>query len=167
MNEIIGPGRVGDATIVALQHDCSARKFNEPGSLLQSSAVRRMNLSMDNSAQFLHARLSGSFSLEEGTRTYLEILAAVDRDEATKVLVDGRRITGEPKTLERFYYGSFVAEAVIALCEARNRPMPRFSYVLVPPVIDEDRFGNTVAASRGMDVKTFDDMGAALKWLGV
>jgi hypothetical protein len=124
-----------------------------------------MNLTVDNSPSFLNAVLSGEFTLEEAERTFAQILEAVERYEATRVLVDGRGITGHPTTMERFYYGEFVAQAVNAFCQRQNRPTPKFSYVLIKPVVDDDRFGNTVAANRGMDVKTFEDVDAAVEWL--
>ena len=126
-----------------------------------------MDLSIDNSARFLHACLSGEFSLEEAERTFMDILKAIDRYQAMKVLVDGRAITGEPMTMERFFYGQFVAEAVIAWSQTQNRRMPRFAYVLVKPVLDDQRFGNLVATNRGMTVKTFDNVGDAVEWLTV
>ena len=54
----------------------------------------------------------GEFSLEEAKRTFLEMLEAVARHKVRKVLFDGRGLAGEPKTMERFYYGEFVARAV-------------------------------------------------------
>jgi hypothetical protein len=126
-----------------------------------------MDLSIENAPNFLHTRLSGEFSLEEAERTFLDILEAVDRYEATNVLVDGRGVTGEPFTMERYYYGTFVAEAVIGLCQTRNRRIPKFAYVLEEPVLDKQRFGNLVATNRGMIVKTFDNVDDAVEWLAL
>jgi hypothetical protein len=124
-----------------------------------------MDLSTNNSSDLLYASLSGEFSLDEAKRTFLQILEGVERFEVKKVLVDGRAITGHPTTMERFYYGEFVAHAVIDLCMKRNRTVPKFSYVLLKPVLDGQRLGETVALNRGMNVKTFDDLDDALKWL--
>ena len=113
----------------------------------------------------LYAIYSGDFALAEAERTFLQILEALERHKMQKVLVDGRAITGEPETMERFFYGEFVAEEVTKL---RNRVMchnPQFAYVLVVPVLDRRRFGETVAVNRGMFVKAFDNLNDALQWL--
>jgi hypothetical protein len=36
---------------------------------------------------------------------------AVARYKAMKVLFDGRKITGNPETMERFYYGEFASQS--------------------------------------------------------
>jgi hypothetical protein len=56
----------------------------------------------------------GEFSLQEAERTFLEMLEAVARYKVEKVLFDGRRLTGAPKTMERFYYGEFAADSVLS-----------------------------------------------------
>ena len=124
-----------------------------------------MDLYLDNHSDFLSARISGEFELEEAERTFLRILEAIDRYGASKILVDGRGLSGRPLTVERFYYGTFVANAVVDLCQRKNRPMPKFSYVLQEPVLDLRRYGNRVAVARGMKVRTFDDLDVAQEWL--
>jgi hypothetical protein len=42
---------------------------------------------------------------------------------------------------------------------------PRFAYVLEKPVLDPERLGETVARNRGMDVKAFDNIEEADRWL--
>ena len=125
-----------------------------------------MDLSLNLSGEILFASLSGEFSLAEAQRTFLQILEAVEQHNVDKVLVDGRAVTGQPTTMERFHYGDFLANAVLDLCVRRGRRAPRFSYVLLAPVLDEQRLGETVAVNRGMIVKTFDNVENALRWLG-
>ncbi len=40
-----------------------------------------------------------------------------------------------------------------------------FAHVLKEPVLDPQRFGETVALNRGMNVRTFDNLEDALAWL--
>ena len=42
---------------------------------------------------------------------------------------------------------------------------PRFAYVLEEPMLDPERFGETVAVNRGMRVRAFDNLEAARAWL--
>ena len=130
--------------------------------------TRTMELTLRNRTDrgFLHATLSGDFSLAEAQTTFLQILESVELHKVKKVLVDGRAINGAPTTMERFYYGEFVANAVTELRSRVEIDLPMFSYVLIEPVLDPGRYGETVAVNRGMFVKTFDNLADALEWLG-
>ena len=65
-----------------------------------------MSLSLKISArpENLHVAAAGPYSLEEAKRTFLEVLAAVEKHKLGKVLFDGRDITGSPAAIERFFY---------------------------------------------------------------
>jgi hypothetical protein len=127
-----------------------------------------MKLKVSAESGFLRVDAVGEFSLAEAERTFLEMLEAVARHKVRKVLFDGRGLAGEPETMERFLYGEFVARA---FAEFADRGMlsrsTQFGYVLDEPVLDTRRFGETVAVNRGMVVKTFDNLQAALGWLGI
>jgi len=117
---------------------------------------------------FVRAKTDGKFDIENAKGTFLEILDLIDQHKAVKVLLDHRALSGEPTVIERFYYGEFVADAVNGL---RSRgwigAMPQFAYVMLEPVLDPMRLGETVAVNRGMNVKTFEDESEALEWLDV
>jgi hypothetical protein len=116
----------------------------------------------------LRVTATGEFSLEEAERTFLEILDAVAHHKAKKVLFDGRELKGDPETIERFFFGTFAADAVMKHIIGRGVPRaPQFAYVLEEPVLDPQKFGETVAVNRGMWVKVFDNLEDALGWLRV
>jgi hypothetical protein len=116
---------------------------------------------------FLNVGARGEFSLQEAERTFLEMLEAVARDKVKKVLFDGRRLTGDPDTMERFYYGEFAADSVFKFRDRGIFPYTKFAYVLKEPVLDPLRFGEIVAVNRGMHVKAFDNLEDAVGWLGI
>jgi hypothetical protein len=95
------------------------------------------------------------------------MLEAVGLHKADKVLFDGRKLTGKPETIERFYYGEFAAQTVANFAERGVSRATQFAYVLREPVLDPKRFGETVAVNRGMFVKAFDSLEDALGWLGI
>jgi hypothetical protein len=136
--------------------------------LLEAGVKMSMKLEVCPESGFLKVDAVGEFSLAEAKRTFLEMLEAIARHKVRKVLFDGRGLAGEPKTIERFYYGEFVARAV---AEFADRGMlsrsTQFGYVLEEPVLDTRRFGETVAVNRGMLVKTFNNLQDALGWLGI
>ncbi len=100
-------------------------------------------------------------------RTFLEMLEAVAQHKVKKVLFDGRELTGDPNTIERFYYGEFAAKAVMSFADRGVSPRIQFAYVVPAPMLDPERFGETVAVNRGMFVKAFDNLEDALRWLGI
>ena len=121
----------------------------------------------DAGHNLLRVTVAGPFTLTEAQATFLETLDAVVKYQTRKVLIDGRAVTGEPQTIERFFYGKFVASAVAEVDRHTLGYAPQFAYVLTEPVLDAHRFGETVATNRGMHIKAFDNPGAAERWLGV
>lgn len=109
----------------------------------------------------------GRFSLKEAKQTFLEMIEAVALYKTKKVLFDGRKLTGKPETIERFYYGEFAAQTVANFAERGVSRATQFAYVLSERVLDSRRFGETVAVNRGMFVKAFDSLEDALEWLGI
>jgi dTDP-glucose pyrophosphorylase len=130
-------------------------------------ATLAVSLRVDDHDRLLHVVYTGTFSLSEAETTFQEILAALIEHKVKRVLVDGRQVSGDPEPLERFYYGRYVADAVAQTINRTQIEVPRFAYVLLEPVLDPNRFGETVAVNRGMRVKVFGDMRQAEWWLGV
>ena len=112
----------------------------------------------------LNIKATGEFSLEEAKRAFVEMLLAVAQYRAEKILFDARNVKGNPHDMERFLYGEFAAEETVRLAKGRGI-RPRFAYVLITPLRDPTRYGETVAVNRGMKVKTFENPEAALEWL--
>lgn len=93
-----------------------------------------MKITISNNEEYLTVKATGTFSIHDAKRTFLEVLDAVDRYQAQKVLFDASQLVGEPRTMERFYYGEFVALEVGKLVVRRGVNVPRFAYILKHPV---------------------------------
>jgi hypothetical protein len=127
---------------------------------------RGMSLQMQAEPGLLRAVVTGEFSPDEAERTFVDMLETAARRKLDKVLLDGREVRGEPDVLQRFLYGEFVALTVARHVIARGLThKPQFAYVLLEPVLDPQRFAETVAVHRGMWVKAFDDIEEARAWL--
>ena len=111
--------------------------------------------------------LSGAFDLSGAKTTFVQVLDELAQHRAKKVLIDGRTITGNPKAIERFFYSEFAAAAVTAVSDHGLQHIPKFAYVLTEPVLYKHRSGESVALSRGMNVKAFENLGEAERWLQV
>jgi hypothetical protein len=116
-------------------------------------------------SDYLYVTANGTFSLDEAQRSFLEMLESLARFKLTKVLFDGRMLVGEPQMIERFYYGEFAARSVASFASRGVSVATRFAYVLVEPMLDPERFGETVAVNRGLRVRAFDNLEAARAWL--
>jgi len=125
-----------------------------------------MTLGLTAVSDYVYVRATGEFSLDEAQRSFVEMLESVAVAEPTKVLFDGRMLVGEPKMIERFYYGEFAARSVASFASRGVSPATRFAYVLEEPMLDPERFGETAAVNRGMIVRAFDNLEAARAWLG-
>ena len=128
-----------------------------------------MSLIQEISAEpdFLYVRAKGEFSLAEAQENFMAMLQAVAQHKVKKVLMDGRGVTGDPETLERFLYGEFAAESVAKFTKHGVALSTQFAYVLEEPVLDPDRFGETVAVNRGLIIKVFDALEDARQWLQI
>ena len=85
----------------------------------------------------------------------------------SRVLIDASGVTGAPTQDERYMLGLFVAAEQRIL--AAQTP-PREVQVAVfahRPLVDPDRFAETVAVNRGAKVKVSERLDEALAWLGV
>ena len=122
--------------------------------------IKRVEIEQD----VFNAVCVGPFELDLAQQQFIELLDEAVRSGATKVLIDGRQMTGNPTDFERFLYGSFAAWATLDVMTQHNVWL-KFAYVIHEPLRDAQRFGETVAVNRGMDVKTFEDQNAALEWL--
>ena len=107
---------------------------------------------------------TGSFTLEESKRTFVQLIEKVKERRAVKVLIDGLLVTGVPTTMERFFYGEFCANEVARLA-SQDSLTPKFAFALNEPLLDPGRFGENVAFNRGMKVKMFDNITDARSWL--
>jgi hypothetical protein len=127
----------------------------------------KMGMILEISAEpgFLNVCARGEFSLAEAQKTFVEMLEVIAQHKTEKVLFDGRRLVGNPKFIERFFYGKFAAQAVMEFTDRGVSSLTQFAYVLEIPMLEPQRFAEIVARSRGMNVKAFDNIHDSHRWL--
>lgn len=125
----------------------------------------KMSMKLQITAEdcFLRVCVSGEYSLTNANKALVEMFEAVAQHKATKVLVDCRRLTGSPNTMERFEHSEFGAARLSDFSAWGTR----FAYVGMPPLFDPQKFGETVAVNRGVNVKSCANIEDALRWLEV
>ena len=127
------------------------------------SVLEKMSMQQNMHFQsgLLSVEAGGEFSLEDAKQAFLELLEAVARHKAQRILFDARNVKGKPRDMERFYYGEFAAGETFRIVVEHNI-VPRFAYVIHEPLRDPTKLGETVAVNRGMNVKTFENQEDAI-----
>ncbi len=126
-----------------------------------------MNLDITREKGYLCAHVTGEFFLAEANDCVVSIFEAVAQHGLQKVLVDCRQLKGEPTTLERFVHSTFAVREMGRFADAGVLRGTRFAYVGNEPLIDRNRFGETVAVNRGLNVKVSLSKQEALQWLEI
>jgi len=113
-----------------------------------------------------HVTLAGETDGRRAEESYRAVLRECVAGGCSKLLLDCRGLSGELTTVDRFWFGKLVADENAAAHAAGNGHV---QVVLVGhlPLIDERRFGETVATNRGAAVKVTDDLASAYRWLGL
>ena len=126
--------------------------------------ILRRKLENCERIDIFNAVVIGEFELSRAQPQVVALLDKAVQSGATKVLIDGRQMTGNPTGYERFLYGTFAACATLEIFHKHNVRL-KFAYVIHEPLRDPARYGETVAVNSGMNVKTFEDKNEAVEWL--
>lgn len=105
---------------------------------------------------------TGTYSLPEAQRVCQSAVDAALWYDKAKVLIDVNGVIGNISTLDRYTNSVFLAEQVVGRACGR---IHRISVAGHIPLIDEDRFGETVAVNRGVNAKVFTSLEEAIAWL--
>ena len=127
----------------------------------------RMRVDFEPRKNYLRAVVSGDYNLRAAQDIYDQAIKIAVAGGQTRILIDASRVTGAPTQDERYMLGLFVAAEQRILA---SRTPPAEVQVVVygsQPLIDPERFGETVAVNRGAKVKVSEHLDEALSWLGV
>lgn len=108
-------------------------------------------------------RCEGSFSsVSELLQVFDEAFRAAGQNQRERILVDGSAISGKNiSTVERFKIGTFLSEI--------NSTIPMniaaLAVVAPGPLVEPERFGETVARNRGVNGRAFTDIAEAIAWI--
>ena len=126
-----------------------------------------LTVSFESRPHYLRATVSGAYSLRQAQDVLDEAVRAAVAAGHTRILIDASGVSGAPTQDERYILGLFVA-AEQRILAARNPPIEvQLAVYGRQPLIDPNRFGETVAINRGGKVKVSEQLEEALAWLGV
>jgi len=115
--------------------------------------------------EHLLVSLSGRYESSDATIAATQVIEACEKQQATKVLIDARLVEGPMSTMDRFYLSSVFSMKYIKERISGRIPQCRFAFLGKEPLIDPNRFGETVANNRGMAIKVFLKEEEAIAWL--
>jgi len=109
----------------------------------------------------VHLFCKGEFDVKGMEAAFLESFELASQNNLNLILINGIELYGKPpSTLERFNLGEYVAD----LCWQFKRPI-WIALAAHIPIVDHERFGETVARNRGANGKVFTDLEEAKAWL--
>ena len=115
---------------------------------------------------YLYVTASGALDVASAESAIAEMLGMAARAHQPRILLDCSRLAGDWGPDERYTVGSFIA----AEMERRAHQFPerpRLAIYAVAPLMDPNRYTQTVATNRGALVRTSDSLQELLSWLGV
>jgi hypothetical protein len=117
-----------------------------------------MDVSFRDESRFVWAQFDGTWNLDEFSEPVESIRKECGARKCGLLLVDLHVLKNqELTTFERYKMGLAAASLVSGV--------RRLAALARADQIDPERFGETVARNRGMNVRVFADLGTAQSWL--
>ena len=126
-----------------------------------------LTIEIESRKHYLRATVSGAYSLRGAQDAYDHAIQAAVEHGHSRVLIDANAVTGAPTQDERYMLGLFVAAEQRILAVKRPTLSLQVAVCGQQPLIDPERFAETVAVNRGAKVKVSERCDEALAWLGV
>jgi len=114
---------------------------------------------------YFQVSFSGDYNLLGALEGLDHLLKICGEMKAMKVLVDVRSLTGAIPSMDRFQFGEAFAVKFFEKKRAGQISHVRFAFLGRHPIIDPNKFGETVAVNWGMTLKVTTDLKEALDWL--
>ncbi|MFH1032487.1 MAG: hypothetical protein V1767_08015 [Chloroflexota bacterium] len=132
-----------------------------------------MKTKVENRQTYICIQVSGEFkpkdrdTLDEAKNVILEAFQQMKENQISKLLVDASRASTVLDAFDRYYLMSSLAkEQLNFVVNSQIQPF-KTAFVTNQEWSDPQKFEETVAFNRGMDVLITLDVQEALSWLGV
>ena len=125
-----------------------------------------MDLDVKPGHEYLTIEVRGAFELHQANDLTPRIFDACAAHRASKLLIDGRTVTGTMSITERYIYADTFADQYKARRIAGSFKRLQIAVVGSNEIVDPLRLGEKVLTMRGMHAKVVTDFDHALAWLG-
>lgn len=119
-----------------------------------------MNVRIKVREHYVLVKTDGAYSTKTALKVLNAAIGAAIANDREAALIDLSDMTGSPDQLERFEIGSQVPKVQLA-----QERLVTLAVVGKQPLIDPDRFAETVAVNRCAVLKVFEDIDQAISWL--
>jgi hypothetical protein len=126
-----------------------------------------MEVRVDSGHDYLTIVVSGAFDLHLAIDITPRIFDACAAHRTSKLLVDGRTVTGTLSITDRYIYADDFANQYKARRIAGSFKRLQIAIVGSHEIVDPLRFGEKILTMRGMHAKVLTDFDHALTWLGM
>ena len=135
--------------------------FNLTGSIMENTDLH-FGITTTVEEDFVYLVATGDYSPIKADHLFSYSVENALLHKRAKILIDVTRITGNIPFFDRFEYSAFLAKYVR---EFASTKVGRIAVVGVEPIVDKNKFGETVAINRGANAQVFTDMDNAYAWL--
>ena len=115
---------------------------------------------------YLYVSVTGELTVADAENALLELLAVAARQGQPRILIDCSRLQAEWTADDRYAVGTFLAAQVERMAPQFPQT-PRVAIYAVAPLMDPNRYMQTVATNRGAQLRSSDSLQELLSWLGV
>jgi len=124
--------------------------------------LRNMDIGFETElkSKYVQVQFRGTFDADAMLQMFERAFQLAASEGRSAVLVDVRDMTGEFSTMDRFSVGAHIAE----LQQGIFRGIA-FAAVGNEPLVDPQRFAETVGRNRGADARVFTDIDEAVDWV--
>jgi hypothetical protein len=142
--------------------DCLGRTYGRAHSGTKTMAI---DLKIEPQPAYLLMTFEGQFESSVIDPITTQAVEACEKYQPSKMLFDFRQVDGQMSTMDRYNTASIFAKKYLDLKITGKIPDCRFAFVGNHPLIDPQKFGETVANNRGLNVKVFIEWTEAVAWL--
>ncbi len=127
--------------------------------------ILAMTLTTEIKPDYLLVTFEGSLEESFPTRFPEQLIETASAHKCPRILADLRKVEGTLSILQRHKIGETGAQKYHFAVAKGEISFCRFSLVANPPLMDPNKFGETVATNRGMPVGVFPNFQDAVDWL--
>jgi hypothetical protein len=133
---------------------------------LQRLYQRMLHFETEPRRGYLYVSVTGELTVADAENALLEVLAIAARQAQPRILIDCSRLQAEWTPDDRYAVGTFLAAQVERMAPQFPQT-PRIAIYAVAPLMDPNRYMQTVATNRGAQLRSSDSLQELLSWLGV
>lgn len=126
------------------------------------NSEQQYTISVNSDQHYLLVTVEGWYSLSNTIAFFKTAIDHTLLHEKKSLLIDVNNITGTIPLTDRFKFSESITGYFIEFALGK---IHRVAIVGQEPIIDHDRFGETVARNRGLNVYVFTDLQQAIQWL--